>query len=254
MHWEACLAGLFGKDRVCGVVAAQTAREMIKQIGRGLRKTRVLELRLDYLSGPKERRALFDWLASRARRGALVATCRRAEGGGLFRGTAREEIEILGEAVRAGCAWCDVEIETAERVPMKELRRALSPARILVSYHDFRKTPRDLRAIVRRLDKIGGDAIKIAAHSSSVSDSLRVCELARHRRDVVAIPMGEFGLAGRVLALRLGSALAYGSVEQSTAPGQLSLEAMTELYRASQISRRTRVYGVIGNPIGHSLS
>ena len=26
------------------------------------------------------------------------------------------------------------------------------------------------------------------------------------------------------------------------------------LYRADRISRRTRVYGVIGNPIGHSLS
>lgn len=264
------MAGLFGKDRVCGVVAAETARGMIAQIGLGLAKTGVLELRLDYLSGNKERQRVFDWLASRRlgrrqavparrrrderHRGVLIATCRRVEAGGLFHGTVREEIEILAEAVRAGCSWCDVEIETARRVPMSELRRALSPARILVSHHDFRKTPRDPGGLVRRLDKIGGNAVKIAAHCSSVSDSVRVCELARSRRDVVAIPMGEFGLAGRVLSLRLGSALAYGSVEQATAPGQLSLDAMMELYRASQISRRTRVYGVIGNPIGHSLS
>jgi 3-dehydroquinate dehydratase/shikimate dehydrogenase len=52
----------------------------------------------------------------------------------------------------------------------------------------------------------------------------------------------------------MGSALAYAAVEQATAPGQLSLDAMADLYRAAQITRRTRVYGVIGNPIGHSLS
>jgi len=66
--------------------------------------------------------------------------------------------------------------------------------------------------------------------------------------------MGEAGLAGRILALRAGSALAYAAVEQATAPGQLSLEAMQQLYRAGQITKRTRVYGVIGEPIGHSLS
>jgi 3-dehydroquinate dehydratase/shikimate dehydrogenase len=66
--------------------------------------------------------------------------------------------------------------------------------------------------------------------------------------------MGEIGLAGRILALRAGSALAYAAVEQATAPGQLSLDAMMHLYRAGQITRRTRAYGVIGNPIGHSLS
>jgi 3-dehydroquinate dehydratase/shikimate dehydrogenase len=66
--------------------------------------------------------------------------------------------------------------------------------------------------------------------------------------------MGEMGLAGRILALRAGSALAYAAVEQATAPGQLSLDAMVHLYRAGQITRRTRVYGVIGNPISHSLS
>jgi 3-dehydroquinate dehydratase/shikimate dehydrogenase len=52
----------------------------------------------------------------------------------------------------------------------------------------------------------------------------------------------------------MGSALAYAAVEQATATGQLSLNAMIDLYRAGSITARTRVYGVIGNPIGHSLS
>ena len=248
------LKGLFGKDRVCGVVAAETAREMRSQVRLGLRKTRTLELRLDYLGNAKERKVFLSWLRRARPRAVFIATCRRQEGGGLFQGSREKQIGILAEAARSGCGWCDVEIETAKRIARRELARALFPSRVMVSYHDFRGTPRNLGRIVRRLERAGGEAIKVAAQCHSVSDSLRICGLARNRRDAVAIPMGEFGLAGRVLSLRGGSALAYAAVEQATAPGQLSLDAMADLYRAAQITRRTRVYGVIGDPVGHSLS
>jgi 3-dehydroquinate dehydratase/shikimate dehydrogenase len=248
------LKGLFGKDRLCGVVAAETAREMRVQVRLGLRKTRTLELRLDYLRNSKETEVFLSWLRRKRPRAVLIATCRRQVGGGLFRGSQEEQIGILVHAARSGCSWCDVEIETAERMARGELARALFPARVMVSYHNFRGTPRNLGGIVRRLERTGGQAIKIAAQCHSVSDSVRICELTRTRRDAVAIPMGEFGLAGRILSLRMGSALAYAAVDQATAPGQLSLDGMADLYRAAQITRRTRVYGVIGDPIGHSLS
>jgi 3-dehydroquinate dehydratase/shikimate dehydrogenase len=248
------LKSLFGKDRVCGVVAAKTARDMRVQVRLGLRKTRTLELRLDYLRNGKERDVFLSWLRRERPRAVLIATCRREEGGGLFRGSREEQIAILAQAARCGCGWCDVEIETAKHMARGELASALFPARVMVSYHDFRGTPRNLKEIIRRLERAGGDAVKMAAQSRSISDSVRICELARARRDAVAIPMGEMGLAGRILSLRMGSALAYAAVEQATAPGQLSLDAMVDLYRAERISRRTRVYGVIGDPIGHSLS
>ena len=248
------MKGLFGKDQVCGVVAAETAREMRSQVRLGLRKTRTLELRLDYLTSAKERGSFLSWLRRKRPRAVLIATCRQQEGGGLFQGTREEQIEILAQAAHSGCDWCDVEIETANRIPRGKLEGALSPARVMVSHHDFRGTPRTLAGIVRRLERAGGKAIKIATQCGSVSDSVRICEVTRKRRDVVAIPMGEFGLAGRVLSLRMGSALAYAAVDKTTAPGQLSLDAMANLYRAGQITRRTRVYGVIGDPIGHSLS
>jgi 3-dehydroquinate dehydratase / shikimate dehydrogenase len=246
--------GPFGTDRVCGVIAAETAREMSSQLRRALLRTRTLELRLDYLRAPGQRDAFLSSVRRRRPRAVLIATCRRTEGGGQFSGSRKQQIEILKQAVRSGCRWCDVEIETAREIAGGELARSLAPARVLVSHHDFRATPRKLDAIARGLRRAGGDAIKIAAQSRSVADSLRVCALARKRRDVVAIPMGEFGLAGRVLSLRMGSALAYAAVDQATAPGQLSLAAMADLYRAAKISARTRVYGVIGDPIGHSLS
>jgi len=248
------LKDLFGKDRVCGVIAAGTSREMVAQVRKALRTTRTLELRLDYLRPAKERDAFLSWLKRARPRAVLIATCRRGEGGGLFEGSRDEQIEILSQAAHCGAGWCDVEIETAKHMVRGQLTGKLSPARVMVSHHDFRKTPKNLAAIVRRLEQAGGEAIKIAAHCQAVSDSVRVCELARGRRNVVAVPMGEIGLAGRVLSLRMGSALAYAAIEQATAPGQLSLDTMVDLYRAGSITQRTGVYGVIGNPIGHSLS
>ncbi len=248
------MAGLFGKDRVCGVIAAETASEMKSLTRRGLRKTRTLELRLDYLRSAKQRAAFLAWLGRARPRAVLIATCRGRQAGGLFRGNGKAQIEILTQAVGAGCGWCDVEIETAKKFAAADLRRALSPARVMISHHDFRRTPKNLGSIARRLKRAGGKAVKIAAQCRSLSDGVRICELARGRHDVVAISMGEIGLPGRVLSLRAGSAATYAAVAQSTAPGQLSLDAMVDLYRAGRISRRTRVFGVIGNPIGHSLS
>jgi 3-dehydroquinate dehydratase/shikimate dehydrogenase len=66
--------------------------------------------------------------------------------------------------------------------------------------------------------------------------------------------MGEIGLPARLLALREGSALAYAPVSAATAPGQVSLRELKHLYRAHRLNRQTRVYGVIGSPIAHSLS
>jgi 3-dehydroquinate dehydratase/shikimate dehydrogenase len=236
------------------VIAAETAGKMKGQIRIGLRKTRTLELRLDYLRDAHERTLFLGWLGRERRRAVLIATCRSTQGGGLFKGSIEEQIEILSMAARAGCGWCDVEIETAKKIAGVDIRRSLSPARVMVSHHNFRGTPGNLRGVVRQLRRVGGQAIKIAAQCNSITDSVRVCELAQGCRDVVAIPMGEIGLPGRVLSLRGGSALAYAAVEQATAPGQLSLETMADLYRAGQITHRTKVYGVIGNPIGHSLS
>jgi 3-dehydroquinate dehydratase/shikimate dehydrogenase len=66
--------------------------------------------------------------------------------------------------------------------------------------------------------------------------------------------MGEVGLPARILALREGSALAYAPIGPATAPGQVSLHDLKHLYRAHKLTAETRVYGVIGDPVGHSLS
>src|SRR5712692_8763217 len=237
--------GLFGTGlrRICAVVAAHTAAEMSHLVRSALRQTRTVELRLDWLSSDAERVRFLGWLSkSKPRNATFLATCRRREGGGKFAGGVDRELYWLIQARQAGCQWCDLEVETLRKLPGQSVREYPVPPRILLSVHDFERTP-DLPR-----------TINAPAHGRSIHDSVRLLRLARSSRNFVAVPMGEAGLPARILALREGSALAYAAVGAATAPGQVSLHEMKHLYRAHALTRRTRVYGVIGDPIAHSLS
>src|SRR5713226_4202375 len=248
--------GLFGTGlrRICAVVAASTAAEMSKLVRLALKQTRTVELRLDWLSSDAERARFLGWLKkSRLPNATFLATCRRREGGGKFAGSVDRELYWLIQAREAGCQWCDLEVETLRKLPGHSVREYPVPPRVLLSLHDFERTP-DLPRSMNPPARGGVDAVKIAAEARSIHDSIRLLRLARNSSNFVAVPMGETGLPARILALRQGSALAYAPVAAATAPGQVSLDDMIHLYRAHAITRRTRVYGVIGDPIGHSLS
>jgi 3-dehydroquinate dehydratase/shikimate dehydrogenase len=227
---------------------------MAGQLRRALRYTRTIELRLDWLRSDGEAGRFFAWLAGRRLRATLIATCRRRTAGGRFRGSIASQLLVLSRAIASGCAWCDLEYESASRCPKEILDTLLGPARRLISRHFFEGTPARLTAIRDAMVREGGDAFKIAAQCDSLADAVRVIGLARGRRRIIAVPMGEAASPARVLALRAGSELAYAPVENATAPGQATLEEMTQVYRADRVNARTRVYGVIGNPVGHSLS
>jgi 3-dehydroquinate dehydratase/shikimate dehydrogenase len=227
---------------------------MARQLRRALGYTRTVELRLDWLRSDGEDRRFFAWLARRRLRAMLIATCRRRAAGGRFPGSIASQLLVLSRAIASGCTWCDLEYESASRCPPELLDTLLGSARRLISRHFFQGAPARLTAIRDALAREGGDAFKIAAQCDSLADAVRVINLARGRRRIVAVPMGETASPARVLALRAGSELAYAPVENETAPGQATLEEMKQLYRAGRVNARTRVYGVIGDPVSHSLS
>jgi 3-dehydroquinate dehydratase/shikimate dehydrogenase len=251
---------MLAPDKVCAVVAASHAAEMQRQFRRAASLTRTVELRLDYLADGEEIRRFLKWLRANLPRGmTLIATCRRREAGGLFRGTIAEELFYLGQAVSAGCAWYDLAMESAAKCPPELLDVMLGPAKRLASAHFFDRTPGNLDRVAAQLAATGADAIKIAAQCDSLAQGIKLLKFAaqhRHGKEVIAIPMGDVALPLRLLSLRERNGFAYAPVDaaQATAPGQVSLAEMKEVYRADKLARSTRVYGVIGDPIGHSLS
>jgi 3-dehydroquinate dehydratase/shikimate dehydrogenase len=144
-------------------------------------------------------------------------------------------------------------METFRELPEGFLRAYPVPSRILLSIHDFERTPNLPRDIVVARHGLV-DAVKIAAQAKTIADSVRLLKVAGRSRNFVAVPMGDVGLPARLLALREGSELAYAPIAEATAPGQVSLEETLRLYRPHLLNGKTQVYGAIGDPIGHSLS
>jgi 3-dehydroquinate dehydratase/shikimate dehydrogenase len=230
---------------------------MHRQLREALGCTRTAELRLDWLSSDAEivrflRQVV--QLAPGKRPATLIATCRRQEAGGRYRGSIAKQLVHLADAIRAGCAWYDLEIETARECPPELLDVLLGEGRQLASAHFFRGMPGNLGRVAAELRRSRPHAIKVAAQCDSLAASRKLLNFARTQRNVVAIPMGDVALPARFLALREKNAFAYAPVENATAPGQISLEEMKDLYRVDKLDSRTRVYGVIGDPVGHSLS
>jgi 3-dehydroquinate dehydratase/shikimate dehydrogenase len=248
--------GRFGSGigRICAVVAAPKAAKMVADIRWALREASTIELRLDWLASDNERSRLLRWLGRRRHRTAtFVATCRRVGAGGLFPGNIQAQLYWLIQAREAGCQWCDLEVETLRKLPGQSVSEYPVPPRIMLSMHDFRRTPPLARSV--QMPRRGEfDVIKIAAHAQTIADSVRLLRFVRRSKNCIVAPMGEVGLPARILALREGSVLAYAPVAQATAPGQVSLRELKDLYRAHQLTRRTQVFGVIANPVGHSLS
>jgi 3-dehydroquinate dehydratase/shikimate dehydrogenase len=243
------------RDKICAVVAAKDARSALSQIQQALRHTRAIEIRLDWLASDREiERFLRLFKAAKYAHATFLATCRRRQAGGRFRGEIGRQLLYLAEALRAGWSWYDLEIESATKCPPELLDVLLGEGRQMTSAHFFRKIPRSLPRVARQLSESRPDAVKIAAQCETLRDGLSLLRLARKRRNFVVVPMGEVALPLRILALREGSVFAYAPVDVPTAPGQVSLAQMESLYRADRLTRRTRIYGVIGDPVAHSLS
>src|SRR5262249_47464367 len=127
----------------------------------------------------------------------------------------------------------------------------------IVSYHSMRETPADLEKIYERMCNQDADVVKVAVAAQDPMDNLRVLDLLKTApRPTVAFCMGDLGTPSRVLAGRYGAAFTYTAFnkERGVAPGIISFDEMTKLYHYPDVNADTAVYGVIGDPIGHSLS
>jgi 3-dehydroquinate dehydratase/shikimate dehydrogenase len=191
---------MIGESKICAVVAAESAAAMWRQLKRALAQTKMVELRLDWLANDGEIGRFLAWLANGRGgvvRGAgvtFIATCRRREAGGRYRGTIAKQLVHLGAALRAGCEWYDLEIESASRCPGELLDVLLGEGRQICSAHFFRRALKDLKRVVGSLSSVRPDAVKVAAQCESLSEARRVMAIARGRRDAVAVPIGDVAL------------------------------------------------------------
>jgi 3-dehydroquinate dehydratase/shikimate dehydrogenase len=215
-----------------------------------------LEFRLDYLSDPGSGVEALREFKTKYPEASILATCRHRQASGHYGGDVQQQIRILKDAAQAGATFLDLEIETAEQTkPELSALRKIAP--LCLSYHNFDFTPA-LMPILKRLKRIPADAHKLAVTARKPSDNLRLFDCLKTPQEVplIAMAMSETGLMSRLLGPAMGSPYSYAapSLDEGTAPGQVSAKLMRGLYRCDTLSSQSRVYGVIASPVAHSKS
>jgi len=230
---------------ICIPVTAKTQERILAEMAEAAEAADVIELRLDFAA----RFDLKTLLEKRPR--PVIVTNRPVREGGNYRGSEEDRLAVLRQAVELGAEYVDVELDSAGRVPPGGRTRRI------VSTHDFKEVPADLRRVHAELVKSGADIAKFACMANHIADNLRVFEVLRDTKHAtIALCMGEAGLISRILGRKYGNFLTFASLGKGkeSAPGQISAADLRALYRYKRIGAATEVYGVIANPVAHSMS
>jgi 3-dehydroquinate dehydratase/shikimate dehydrogenase len=244
--------------KVCVAVTGTTPAELVEKAELVARENLFIELRLDYLREPNKFWPSLKAFIEYHPHLNLIATCRRAKNGGKFKGTIAAQVDILVKAASFGCQLMDIELESADQLKPADWQKLKRSAGVVLSFHDFRSTKK-LEQIYEKMEIYPADYIKIVTTANSLYDNVEMMKFLQAKSDarsMVGLCMGEQGIISRLLSVRAGSVFTFGAAMpgEETAPGQIAARALRETYRIEQVDLATRVYGVAGDPISHSLS
>ena len=206
----------------------------------------LVELRLDYIQGEVQVKRLL-----KERPCPAIVTCRRKSDGGRWDRSEEARLQLLRLAIAEGADYIDLEDDVAGSV------RRYGTTKRIVSHHDMLRTPPDLAHLHARMVTLDADVVKIATMANHPTDNLRMLELVHATLvPTVGICMGDIGVPTRILAGRAGAPFVFATFndERALAPGQIGWRPMRDLYHYDAITPATKIYGVVADPVAHSLS
>jgi len=235
-------------DRVLVVIGRTRHKMVVAELQEAVKRgAKFIELRLDFLAKAVDFKRLAPF-----KQCPWIATLRRPSDGGRYTGTEQERQMILRQAIVSGTfEWVDLETDIASSIPR------FGQVKRVISYHSTSETPANLEDIYAKMLQQDGDVYKIAVAAQSPDDVARVFQLQRTApKPTVAFCMGDIGLPSRFLSLKFGAPWIYAAFnkERGIAPGLPSFDEFRTTYPVRSITAETKVFGVLGDPVAHSLS
>ncbi|XP_066355362.1 bifunctional 3-dehydroquinate dehydratase/shikimate dehydrogenase, chloroplastic-like isoform X2 [Miscanthus floridulus] len=244
---------------VCVPATARAPREMAEELAAAAALgADVAELRLDCLVGFAPRRDLPVILAKPRPLPALV-TYRPKWEGGEYEGDDESRFEALLLAMELGAEYVDVELKVADKFMKLISGRKPDNCKLIVSSHNYESTPssEELANLVAQIQATGADIVKIATTATEIVDVAKMFQILVHCQvPIIGLVMNDRGFISRVLCPKYGGFLTFGSLKKGkeSAPAQPTAAELINLYNIRQIGPDTKVFGIIGKPVGHSKS
>jgi len=251
--------------RLAVPIAAATPAEAARQaLAAQNARAEMLELRLDYLKdlAPDTVTAVFSETAAQCVHTLpVIATCRDKAEGGARDWPLALRLAVLEAAAKCGADFVDVEYATYRRATatIQGILRAHPRTRLILSAHDFSGKFSNIKDLHEKIASAGSAVIpKIVYTAGHITDCFDAFDLLHEHpgEDLIVLCMGQPGLISRVLAPKLGGFVTFAGLtpETATAPGQLTVEQSRNLYRYARIDSQTELFGVIADPVAHSMS
>lgn len=239
-----------GAPKVVVPVVNTTAESILSGVKRAVAaNVDAIEWRADYAAEAVDASWLVETakqIASEVPETPLLFTIRTASQGGNVDVPAYQYATLLHAVIEADCIdMVDIEINMGDVIvsDLVECAHKHGVATVL-SYHNFTETP-DKDWMVDQLvhmHELGGDIPKMAVMAQSKQDTLALLaatdEVVGQRgiTPVLTMAMGADGVVSRLLGEVFGSALTFSSLEDASAPGQLSLMETRTVLRAIHVA------------------
>jgi len=220
-------------NRICASIGRESIDGTLAVADSIASQVDVLEIRLDYLKVP----AVSPFMNTL--KTSLLFTNRPSWEGGEFTGKEDQRIAPLLEAVAENSAYVDLELLAPDESHRRmRLARKESRTKLILSWHNFKETPsrEELVGRMALMQDKGADIGKIITTARTHQEVTRVLclqEVAEQLHfPLIAFCMGRAGVVSRVATCGLGGYMTYCGVseEEATAPGQLSVRALREIY------------------------
>ncbi|MDR2730766.1 MAG: type I 3-dehydroquinate dehydratase [Treponema sp.] len=248
--------------KICLSLTAKTIRQNLDVLEKYRKSIDLAELRVDCLE-PDERLLIrrFPELAGMP----VILTIRRISDGGFFSGGESTRIKLMAQALayaevdtRLNFAYVDIEDDLD--VPSLEEAARTFGTRIIRSYHNTAGLIPDIRGKIKSMQRTDDEIVKFAVTVNSTDDALQLLRASKlfKTQEKIIIGMGHYGVFSRILAEKFGSFLTYSRATSDdtipAAPGQLDAGDLAEMYRFRQITKKTKIYGIIGHPLKATVS
>lgn len=201
----------------------------------------MVEWRVDFYAGyEKELVSIVEELKKILAGKQLIVTIRTVNEGGEANGSRFDYFSFIEHVLQQGKAdYVDVEV-ARDKEKIKELcdTYATSFTKVIGSYHDFDKTP-SKEEIVERLSqakKVGCAVGKLACMPQNKEDVNVLLEATATMKEkeadfpLITMSMGQLGEMSRLYGGLYGSEVSFGCIGQSSAPGQVSVDRMREVF------------------------
>lgn len=185
----------------------------------------IVEWRADFLSAD-EILEMAPKFFEKFKESKILFTLRTVREGGNIQVSEKKYLQILQEILTYNPAYIDVEFFThgPSFAALKEFRE-----KMVLSYHNFDEVPTDLTNRLIKMHEEGTAFVKVAVMPERECDVLDLLQITRdmtleYGDHFISMAMGDLGRLSRISGYLTGSCWTFASLENSSAPGQISLK------------------------------